>query len=606
MVDGRQVSIDRRVFFLYNENEKIAEYILITEFKKEVLKIKKVTFGTPEISVPSKYCKKFNYTETEISYPLSRFTAKRTARGFLLEFPIENDANIYGFGLQLKQFDHRGRKLRLAVNADPVTANGDSHAPVPFFVTNKGYGMYFDTARYIEVYCGYKKTDASVYSDGTSPVVTDTAELYAVRKNTDAVMSVLIPAASGVDVYIIEGKNITDITAQYNMLSGGGPDVPEWALGVLYRCGAKLNRDEVLSTAEYFRKNDIPCDILGLEPGWQTHTYPCSYVFGERFPRPKEMIDKLRADGFHINLWEHAFCHRLSPIYSAYGSAHGDYGVWDGIVPDFALSEARKAFADYHREYLVSMGVDGFKLDECDSSDNTGGWSFPLISQFPSGLDGEQYHSLFGTLYCQAVGQALGDTKTLSEVRSLGALAASYPFVLYSDLYDHRDFVRGVVQSGFSGLLWTPEVRECGSKNEMLRRLQTVVFSAQCLINAWQTDRVPWLDLGCTEEVRELLKLRKRLVPMLKKSFDIYRDTGKPPVRALVSDYTDDPATFGIDDEYMFCEDLLVAPVFEGESDERKVYLPVADHWTDFFTGESVGSGEITVKTANIPVFKRT
>lgn len=101
--------------------------------------MKRFTFGTPEKLVPSYYCKGFSYVETPVSYPETRFEARMTPRGFLIEFPIEDDAHIYGFGLQLKQFDQRGRKLRLAVNADPASANGDSHAPVPFFVTNKGY-----------------------------------------------------------------------------------------------------------------------------------------------------------------------------------------------------------------------------------------------------------------------------------------------------------------------------------------------------------------------------------------------------------------------------------------------------------------------------------
>lgn len=566
--------------------------------------MKKLTFGLPEHLVPSIYCENFNYTETEISFPVSSITARQTKRGFLLEFPIEDDACIYGFGLQLKQFNHRGRKLKLSVNADPVSPNGDSHAPVPFFVTNKGYGMYFDTARYIEVYCGYRKSQGKAAPDDTpAKVATSTEELYALRKSTDCIMSVLIPSAEGIDTYIIEGDTITDIVSQYNMLSGGGPDVPEWALGVLYRCNAAMTQKEILNAAEYFRKNDIPCDIIGLEPGWQTHSYSSSHVFGERFPEPKKMIDTLKENGFHVNLWEQAFCHSSSPLHSLLGDKHGDYDVWEGLVPDFAMPEARKIFADYHRDNIVSLGVDGYKLDECDSSDHTGSWSFPLISEFPSGLDGEQYHSLFGTLYCRTMKDSLGGTKTLSEVRNMGALGASYPFVLYSDLYDHKDFVRGVAVSGFSGLLWSPEVRGCDSRKELIRRLQTDVFSVQCVINAWMVTEAPWIKLECTDEVRELLKLREKLVPMLKKSFDIYKATGKPPVRALVCDYTDDPKTYDIDDEYLFCENLLVAPILENASDERRVYLPVRDTWYDYFTGEKVGSGEITVKTDNIPVF---
>ena len=552
------------------------------------------------------FCKGFSYTETPVAYPSSRFTARETPRGFLVEFPLEDDAQIYGFGLQLKQLNHRGRKLRLAVNADPATNNGDSHAPVPFFVTDKGYGMYFDTARYIEVYCGYRRNNGEGINEAAvSEVISNTDDLYAVRKSSGVVMSVLIPAAHGIDIYVIEGKTATDIVSQYNMLSGGGPDVPEWGLGVLYRCCGQYTQEQVLSMADYFRENDIPCDILGLEPGWQTHTYSCSYVWSDRFPEPQKMIDELRGKGFHLSLWEHAFCHPSSPIHAALAPHSGEYLVWNGVVPDFATKEARDIFAGYHREKLVDAGIDGFKLDECDSSDNTGSWSFPLTSRFPSGLDGEQYHSLFGTLYCQTMLEALGENKTLSEVRNIGALAASYPFVLYSDLYDHKDFIRGVAQSSFSGILWTPEVRDARDRDDMIRRLQAVVFSCQCLINAWYCDRVPWADLDCEDEVRELLKLRESLVPMLKKSFDIYHKTGKPPIRALIMDYTDDKETIGIDDEYMFCEDLLVAPIASGRGDERDVYLPTAERWADYFTGEEVGNGHIHVSTKGIPVYRK-
>ena len=87
--------------------------------------------------------------------------------------------------------------------------------------------------------------------------------------------------------------------------------------------------------------------------------------------------------------------------------------------------------------------------------------------------------------------KALGDNPTYSEVRSAGALCASYPFVLYSDLYDHNDFIRGVVNSGFAGILWSPEVRDAKTPKEFIRRLQTNVFSAQCLINGWYLETLP-------------------------------------------------------------------------------------------------------------------
>ncbi len=566
--------------------------------------MKKITFGTPENIVPSKYCKNLKYIESDINYDLNQFNFKLTQRGCVLEFPIEYGEEVFGFGLQLKGFNHKNHKLTLRSNSDPVANTGDSHAPVPFFVTTKGYGMYFDTARYIEVCCGYgKNKNREPIHDNT--IIATAADLY--RKcglKETSVMSVEIPVAKGIDVYIFEGENILDIVSQYNVFSGGGCEVSDWGFGVLYRAYARNTGDEIINLAKYFRDNNIAVDIIGLEPGWQSSTYSCSYLWDEeRYPNHDEVISYLKASDFHINLWEHAFVNATSPLYEQMKEYSGDYEVWKGLIPDFSLKEARDIFVKHHREYLVEKGIDGFKLDECDNSDFVHDWSFPNCTEFPSGMDGEQYHQLFGTLYMQTIMEALGETKTLSEVRNAGALAASYPFVLYSDLYNHKDFIRGTVNSGFSGLLWTPEVRDAKNKKDFVRRLQTTVFSVQCLINAWYCKDIPWSGLDCEEEVKELLNVRHSLIPMLKRAFEDYKNTGKPPIRALVADYTDDKETYSIDDEYIFCDDLIVAPL-TSESDERKVYLPKGE-WADYWTKNKVQDGWFTVSTDKIPVFEK-
>lgn len=566
--------------------------------------MKKITFGIPEQIVPSRFCKVLNYEETEIKYDIGSFKFKETSRGCVLEFPLLADEQVYGFGLQLKGFNHKNHKLQLRTNSDPVANTGDSHAPVPFFVTTHGYGMYFDTARYIEVHCGYGKNKDREPVENNA-VIASAEDLY--KKcglNETTVMSVEIPVAKGIDVYIFEGENILDVVSQYNMFSGGGCDVPEWGLGLLYRANAKSTGNDIISLAKYFRENEIPCDIIGLEPGWQSSSYSCSYMWDkERYPNYKEVIKYLKENNFHINLWEHAFINATSPIYKDMQELSGDYEVWKGLIPDFSLDKAQEIFADFHRKNLIELGIDGFKLDECDNSDFVHDWSFPNCTEFPGGMDGEQYHQMFGTLYMQTIMKALGDVKTLSEVRNAGALAASYPFVLYSDLYEHSDFIRGVVNSGFSGLLWTPEVRDAQSKKDFLRRLQTNIFSVQCLINAWYCKEIPWKDFDCESEVKELLSERKKLVPMLKKAFEEYKRMGKPPVRALVCDYTDDSETYNIDDEYIFCDSLIVAPLTEN-SDTRTVYLPKGD-WRDYWTKQRVAGGWFNVTTDRIPVYEK-
>lgn len=566
--------------------------------------MKKITFGEPEKFKPSGFCKNFSYSETEISYPVENIGFFCNNRGCCIILPLEPDEQIYGLGLQLKAFNLRGKKLTVRPNADPVSPNGDSHAPVPFFISTKGYGIYLDAARYAEFYFGSSDfVKVSTVNAPRKEIAANTEQLYAANLGGESNISIQIPACKGIDIYIFEGKNITDIVSQYNMLSGGGCNVPEWALSAIYRCYTKYTQYQVEQLAAKFHDGNFAVGTIGLEPGWMSGAYSCTYDWsGERYPEPQKLISALKNYNFHINLWEHAFVNPAAPFYNKILKYSGNYAVWQGCVPDFSLEQARSIFAKHHRK-LSDLGIDGFKLDECDGSDITGGWSFPNMAQFPSGLDGEQYHSLFGVLYMQTILEALGGKPTLSQVRNAGALSASYPFVLYSDLYDHKDFIRGCATAGFSGLLWSPEVRHAESKEEFIRRLQNNVFSVQCLINAWYCEEVPWKELNCENEVKELLDIREKLIPMLSKAFERYQKSGIPPVRALVSDYTYDSEVYNIDDQYIFCDNLIVAPIAVGENG-RKVYLPDGS-WRDFFTRQKVNSGWFEVSTDGIPVYEK-
>ncbi|MGI6742532.1 MAG: TIM-barrel domain-containing protein [Eubacteriales bacterium] len=540
----------------------------------------KLTFGEPEKLVPSRFCDNFRFMPSSepMSYPAEMIEVSDTARGYTLYLPCDEGEDFYGLGLQLKGWRLNGHELTMSVNADPREFTGDSHAPVPFFVSSKGYGIWFDTFRYAEFRFGG-------------------------IRNGKKCISVTIPGTHGVDTYIFEADNITGVCAEYNMLSGGGAKVADWGLGTLYRCYSKYNSDEVCEIGRYFIDKKLPVSMIGLEPGWQSRSYSCSYVWNkENYPDPEGTIASLREMGYHVNLWEHAFTHPDSPIYQKIKPYSGDFSVWGGVVPDFADKNAVDIFAGYHSEKLVSLGIDGFKLDECDSSDYTGHWSFPHCSVFPSGFDGEQYHSAFGTLYCKAISKAFGDNETFSQVRSMGSLAASYPYALYSDLYDYKEFRRGVCSAGFSGLLWAPEVRHASSSDEFLKRLATAVLSPFCLINAWYCEEVPWKAFDCEAEVRSLLELRQELKPVLKTAYEEYVKKGISPCRALVSDYTSDIETRAIDDEFLIGDKLLAAPLAPGEN-TREVYLPTQDRWEDYFTGKPVPSGRFVYNGNGIPLY---
>jgi alpha-D-xyloside xylohydrolase len=456
---------------------------------------------------------------------------------------------------------------------------------------------------------------------GTEPLYSKTLE----DKNASQVL-VEIPIAQGIDIYLFAGPSMLDVVRRYNLFSGGGVLPPEWGLGFWYRAGSNATDNEIAALVAEFREREIPCDVIGLEPGWHTHAYSCTFSWNKsRFKRPESFVQGLKQQNFQVNLWEHAFIHPSSPLFEPMRNLSGNTAVWGGLVPDFQNPTARRVFGEYHRRQLIDIGISGFKLDECDNSDFTGGWSFAELSQFPSGVDGEQMHSLFGLRYQRALWEQFLESgqETYSLVRSSGALAAPYPFVLYSDLYDHRQFVRALVNSSFSGLLWCPEVRDARSEEDLVRRLQTVVFSPLAMINGWYIPNPPWKQLDRKKNnandlspnwkdleahCREIVGWRMQLIPYLRAAFAQYASDGTPPFRALALDWPDLPALAKTDDAWMMGDRLLVAPLFAGESDGRKLTLPPGE-WFDLWTGKSVSGAtsiRIAADTRNIPVFVKS
>ena len=557
--------------------------------------------------------------------PLPPIEGGKTDRGCLVQLPLRPQEQIYGLGLQMLSFAQRGKKKVARVNADPKVDTGDSHAPVPFFVTTEGIGILVDTARYATFYFGdaHPKPVQPLTAAGGAGI--DPNYGHTVHDNDTGSITIEVPHAAGVDVYLFAGPAMLDAVRRYNAFSGGGFVPPEWGLGFWYRADARANQQDALAIAKELRDGKMPCDVLGLEPGWQSHAYSCTFVWDqERFSDPAAFVKSTAALQFQLNLWEHAFTNPASPLFQTVSPYAGDFGVWGGLVPDFAGAPARQAFSEFHGKTLVDMGISGFKLDECDNSDFTGGWSFPECSTFPSGVDGEQMHTVFGLRYQMAVWDAFRRRQrpTYGMVRSSGALATSYPFVLYSDLYNHRDYIRALVNSGFSGLLWCPEVRDAASEEDFIRRVQSVVFSPLAMIDCWYIKNPPWKQLDRKKNnagelypdwerlqarCREIMGWRMQLVPYLTAAFQRYADDGTPPFRALVLDTPQDQRLRTVDDQYLVGDRMMVAPLFAGEPN-RTVVLPEGD-WHDFWTGKKIsGAADLTLpaSTGPIPVYVKS
>ena len=213
--------------------------------------------------------------------------------------------------------------------------------------------------------------------------------------------------------------------------------------------------------------------------------------------------------------------------------------------------------------------------------------------------------------------------RTYGLVRSGNAGTSSFPYVIYNDYYNHKDFITALINSSFIGILWTPEVRASQTAEEWLRRMQTVCFSPIAMLDAWADGTKPWNFPEVTQQVNDIAKLRMQLIPYLYTTFANYAFKGIPPVRAMnleegyqeeskleegKLDATANPYAMALKkeakDQFMVGEYLLVAPLFTGET-ERRVILPKGK-WYDFYTGKLAGEGEIITVTPGldrIPVY---
>ncbi|MBI3921882.1 MAG: DUF5110 domain-containing protein [Armatimonadetes bacterium] len=540
----------------------------------------------------------------EGEFPLDprTITTESVSSRTVIRIPLDSEEAIFGLGLQFLKVNHRGRTRYLRVNSDPRQDTGETHAPVPFYVSSRGYGVLVDTARIVTIYCG-----SCVRRDTPNPpALKDRGRDpdWEPTPTSDAV-EIVVPG-EGVEVFVFAGPTPLEVVRRYNLFCGGGVIPPRWGLGFWHRVSLQYNHEQVHAESMEYRNRDFPCDVIGLEPGWHSKSYPCSYEWAEdRFPDPPRFAEKMAAEGFHINLWEHAYVSPEAKIHAELEPLSGSHTVWGGLVPDYTLPEAREILKAQHEGTHLAAGVSGYKIDECDGSELTGcSWMFPAHATFPSGHDGEQMRQVYGLLLQKMTTEIFRkhDRRTWGLVRASNAGACSFPYVLYSDLYDHREFVRALCNSSFSGLLWTPEVRSAATAEEWVRRMQVVCFSPLAMLNAWSTSTMPWSFPDVEPIVRKYLKLRMRLMPYFYSAFARYYFEGVPPFRAMALEV---PAC-DLDDQYMAGDSMLVAPMFAGET-SREVCLPEGV-WFDFETGKRFeGGGTIRVFPGleTMPVFVR-
>lgn len=608
-------------------------------FPQTVVKIApgiwKISYGMQDKHLPSSFKEKAMISAMEKlpdnnhkPFDPASIRFSNVPSGVLAEMNVDSSERFYGFGLQINTFEQRGLRREIRTSSWPVGNVGFSHAPMPFFISSKGYGVLVNSSRYSIFYMASKGKLSRISNqkeNSTQSIALNTVDLYGKKYTRSDEVQILTEGTKGIEIYILSGPSMMDVIKRYNLFSGGGALPPLWGLGFEYRTKATFSDSQVTEMADYFRSKKIPCDIIGLEPGWQSASYSCSFTWNHaNFPQPDSFISDLSRNHFKLNLWEHAYTNSSSPIFEKIVPYSGNYTVWNGAVPDFILPEAQNIFGGYHRKTFVDKGIAAFKLDECDAADyaNAGKeWSFPDIAWFPSGIDGIQMRQLFGYLYQKTMLKLYREKnqRTLFDVRASYLFASPFTSVLYSDMYKLDDYVRMIVNSGFCGLNWSPELRETHSEAELLRRMQVTLMSSHMVANCWYLDLPPWLQFETDKNnkhellangeqleasAKKLIELRMQLLPYLYTAFAKYHFEGKPPFRALVLDYPEDPEVWKLDDEYMMGDDILCAP-FIDSAYSREVYFPKGE-WYDFNSNKKYEGGKkysIHMNLDEVPMF---
>lgn len=479
---------------------------------------------------------------------------------------FNEDEHFYGFGEKYQSLEKKGQALNLW-NTNALGTNTErGYKNIPFFISSNGYGVFYNTSRKIK--CDMGNSLYKAYS--------------------------IMAGAPDFDCFVIYGPTIKDILPRYTDITGKPVLAPKWSFGLWISKISYGTRQEVETVARRMREEDIPCDVIHIDTDWFDENWVCNWKFSEKkFPQVEEMISNLNKDGFKISLWQLPYLEKGSAPYDVFDEGmekgyfafceDGDMKFHHGLI-DFSNPEAVDWYKNKLLKPLLEAGISAIKVDFGESA--------PPFFKYNNCM-GEDMHNLYALLYNKAVFEVTeevhGKGNALIWARSAWAGSQKYPVHwggdAGSDFYGLASSIKGGLSLGLSGFpLWSHDIGGFWFEtNPVLyaRWSQVGMFSSHARLHGFFT-REPW---AFGEEVKTIFKkyakLRYRLMPYIYSASANAVDESLPMFRALVVDYQYDPAVTYIDNQYLFGESFMVAPILD-ERNERDIYLPEG-LWTDYW-----------------------
>jgi alpha-D-xyloside xylohydrolase len=505
------------------------------------------------------------------------------SRSFNAAFTLSPGEKIFGCGESFTGLDKRGQKIVLWTDDANGVENPGMYKPIPFFMSSRGYGMFLHTSTPIT--CDFGNTFSGVNS--------------------------LMIGDDELDLFIFLGTP-KEILNEYTTLTGKSPLPPLWSFGLwMSRCTYDAET-QVRDVAARLRANKIPCDVLHLDTGWFETDWQCDYRFSpSRFAAPAKMIADLKADGFHLSLWQLPYFvpkNRLFPELVekqlVVRDAQGNLPTEDAIL-DFSNPQA-VVWYQAHLAGLLKMGVGAIKVDFGEAAPNNGLWA--------NGRTGFYEHNLYPLRYNRAVAditrQITGEN--IIWARSAWAGSQRYPVHWGGDAESTDNGLaaelRGGLSFGLSGFsFWSHDIGGFtassvrGMDPDLLARWMAFGMLSSHSRCHGVAPKEPWnYGTNFMDEFRAIDELKYRLMPYVYAQAKDCSERGLPMVRALLVEFPDDPGAWNVDDEYLYGTSILVAPLLHGGETARAVYLPPGT-WIDYQTGKNYSGGWQQIEAGKIP-----
>jgi alpha-D-xyloside xylohydrolase len=512
-------------------------------------------------------------TESE---PRALALLAQNGKNYLREqLSLQVGEKVAGLGERFGPFIRNGQSIDIW-NEDGGTDSDQAYKNVPFYLTNRGYGVLVNHPGRVSFEVASHQVERVQFS------VED----------------------QSLDYYIFGGPTPKDVLDQYTRLSGRPALPPDWSFGLWLSTSFTTNYDEaaILANIDKMEAASIPVSVIHFDCFWMKELTWCSFLWDNRyFPDPAGMLRRIREKGVRTCLWINPYIAEASPLFAEGAAAgfllkkpNGDVFQVDAWQPGMGLVDftnpAASAWYAGKLRALLEMGVDAFKTDF--------GERIPLEVQYHDGSDPERMHNYYTYLYNQTVFNLLQEVKGEGQavVFARSATCGNQKFPVHwggdnsSTYISMAETLRGGLSLGMCGFgFWSHDISGfIGTATPDLykRWVAFGMLSSHSRLHGNDSPRVPWLfDEESVEVLRLFNGLKRHIMPYLLHTANEAHEHGWPMLRAMLLEFPDDPACQDLDLQYMLGAAVLVAPVFS-PTGEVTFYLPKG-RWKNLLTGEA-------------------